>query len=276
MKLSNIILGLCFMLLSSVAFGQDATRLYAKGIPEPRFVNIGDTLYFESLANQICVYRLKSDFLPASPPMQAKANGVNPQLKVDSFFVKAVNEQFTIQTEGLYFAQSDTNSNKGIGFLLVDKHFPKSKKINPLIESLIYISADDEISNIRNATEKKKALDDYWLKLGGTEEVARRMIRLYYARVEQANLRFTTYKEGWKTDMGMIFIIFGEPNRLETTPEGQQWIYHVGSRNQEIKFTFNKRPNQFSNLHFELVRGAKYEDIWYEKVGRWRMGLAVE
>ena len=40
----------------------------------------------------------------------------------------------------------------------------------------------------------------------------------YYSRVEYANKNFSHYQAGWKTDMGMVFILFGSPNNVERHP----------------------------------------------------------
>ena len=38
---------------------------------------------------------------------------------------------------------------------------------------------------------------------------AKSLIAIYYNRIQNANLHFTTFKEGWKTDRGMIYVVFG-------------------------------------------------------------------
>jgi GWxTD domain-containing protein len=40
----------------------------------------------------------------------------------------------------------------------------------------------------------------------------------HYARVEFANKHFKHYLDGWRTDMGMVYIIFGPPNNVERHP----------------------------------------------------------
>jgi hypothetical protein len=40
----------------------------------------------------------------------------------------------------------------------------------------------------------------------------------YYARVEFANKHFSHFMDGWKSDMGMVFIIFGTPSNVERHP----------------------------------------------------------
>jgi len=40
----------------------------------------------------------------------------------------------------------------------------------------------------------------------------------YYARVKIANQRYSHYFDGWKTDMGMVYITYGDPNDIERHP----------------------------------------------------------
>ncbi|CUS97606.1 GWxTD domain-containing protein [Candidatus Kryptonium thompsonii] len=40
----------------------------------------------------------------------------------------------------------------------------------------------------------------------------------YYSRVKYANEHFGHYLEGWKTDMGMVYIIFGPPSSVDRHP----------------------------------------------------------
>jgi GWxTD domain-containing protein len=61
---------------------------------------------------------------------------------------------------------------------------------------------------------------------GNNESKARRTIRAYYRRVTQANMLFTSYKEGWKTDMGMVISSFGKPDQINKTKDKEVWTIH--------------------------------------------------
>ncbi len=241
------------------------------------YVISGEKILFLGTDNkEVTVYRLPQNFQAALVPMQAEGLNSNPELKVDSVFKVKTNTPFTISSKGLYFAQLDTNSNNGTGFRVTETAYPKYKTVYQLVEPLIYISDYSEISPINavpmnDAYAKKRALDSYWLTLAKDETKAKRMIKLYYQRVAEANLFFTTYKEGWKTDKGMIYITFGKPNLITKLQGQEQWIYR--DYGVEIKFTFIKRNNQFTTAHYELIRDKKYNDIWYEMIEKWRMGL---
>jgi GWxTD domain-containing protein len=237
------------------------------------FVTENDTIRFTGDSREVFVYRIKANFQAALPPMQVNLPGGQPALAVDSLFATITGTDLRLTT-GLYFAQSDTTTAIGTGFLVADRAFPKLRRIDDVLAALVYISTNDEIAEINSSRDKKTALDNYWLRLGGNEENARRMIRIFYQRVEHANRYFTTYKEGWKTDMGMIYIIFGEPSGLNRTANGEEWEYRTSGKSA-IRFTFQPKANQFTGTHYELVRHARYRDVWYEYVDRWRHGLVA-
>jgi hypothetical protein len=105
--------------------------------------------------------------------------------------------------------------------------------------------------------------------------VARRTIKAYYRRVTEANRLFTTYKEGWKTDMGMVYIVFGPPNRVQYLKDKEVWTYAQSANYAELNFNFVKRPNLFVEDHYELLRYVDYEPYWYPTVEEWRTGVVA-
>lgn len=238
------------------------------------FVSNQDTLRFEGDDAPVYVYKIRQNFLPALPPMQLNNLSVSANVTVDSFFTIPANTGFVLKSKGLYFAQADTSSNKGLGFNVMDAIFPKFTKIENLIETLIYISTQEEINSLNGASNKKNALDQYWLQLAGNAENAKRIIKLYYQRVEYANRAYTTYKEGWKTDMGMVYIAFGAP-QVTTKGNQQLWTYYMDAGNTKVTFAFVQKANQFSEKHYELIRKSEYGAIWYEAIEKWRLGLVA-
>lgn len=90
------------------------------------------------------------------------------------------------------------------------------------IRQLRYISKDaeyDMISDAKTDEEKRKLFDEFWKKRDPNANTARNeFMEEYYSRVEYANKHFSHYQPGWKTDMGMVFILFGSPNNVERHP----------------------------------------------------------
>ncbi len=52
---------------------------------------------------------------------------------------------------------------------------------------------------------------------------------------------FTSYKEGWKTDKGMIFIVLGPPDKVQRSKDREVWTYDQRGNAQNVNFTFNRR-----------------------------------
>jgi GWxTD domain-containing protein len=90
------------------------------------------------------------------------------------------------------------------------------------IEQLKYIARDEEASKFKEAKtpeEKMNAFMEFWKKRDPNPSTPRNeKMEEYYARVDYANKHFKHYLEGWRTDMGMVYIMFGPPNNVERHP----------------------------------------------------------
>ena len=203
----------------------------------------------------------------------APKSGISKSLTIDSTFTISTNEKIQFTKEGLYNIFADTTQSEGLGLLVVNERFPKLTKPELLLEPLVYMSTNTEINEIKKTEEFKKSLDKYWLTLmNGNAPLAQQSIRSFYNRVEEANQLFTSYKEGWKTDKGMIFIVLGPPDKVQRSKDREVWTYDQRANAQNVNFTFNRRTNQFVDDHYELVRYAEYQPIWYPIVEAWRNG----
>ena len=198
---------------------------------------------------------------------------VSKSLDISSLTVIKGNESFALEEEGLYFIQSDTSSLSGIGIRVVSEFYPKMTALKELSEPLVYLSTKDEIEELINEEDVRAAFEGFWLDLAKSESVARMIIKRYYDRIEEANIRFTNYKEGWKTDMGMIFIIVGPPDEVYLTDEKESWYYKNPGKNQIVVFNFLKIRNIFSDKHYTLIRDSQYKSFWYKSIDAWRKGI---
>ncbi|GAB4330351.1 MAG: hypothetical protein OHK0038_04650 [Flammeovirgaceae bacterium] len=236
------------------------------------FIRVSDTVIIESGSlSQVFLVKFNANFEPAAPPMV-----IDSKIKPASLNVIKVNQVPTNQPlmidEGLYLVQQDTSTGVGIGLKVTPKDFPKYKKINSLIDAMIYISTSGEMGSFLATEDKRVVFDNFWLNLGGNVENAQRMLKLYFQRVKEANQQFTTYKEGWKTDMGIIYIIFGTPDNIIESPESIKWEYFSSPNRPKVAFDFVKKANIFTGYHYELQRSPLYKDVWYETVKKWRGG----
>jgi GWxTD domain-containing protein len=153
-----------------------------------------------------------------------------------------------------------------------------------MIEPLAYLASRDEIDELRSAIKPKVALDDFWIKCGGNVERARELIRIYYTRVLYSNYYFTSYKEGWLTERGMIYIIYGPPDKVYKTSEGESWGYSKpliksswGGRytvsDDYLFFNFKKRTSLFSDNDYYLSRNETLVTYWDQAILNWRKGI---
>ena len=224
-------------------------------------------------SRSLTVKHYRYDFKAARPPMSVSRRRIQKRLPVDTVFTVQTNTSLKFTTPGLYIVQADTNQYYGLSFIVAQHRYPKYSKIADLINPLRYITTKSELEKLDQSEEKKKDLDRLWLGLmSGNIKTAKRSIREYYRRVKLANQFFTTYKPGWQTDKGMIFIIFGNPTRVVRTRNKEMWTYAQNANFSDINFTFLRTPNQFVDNHYTLVRYPEYEQVWYPKIEQWREG----
>lgn len=217
-------------------------------------------------------YQYLKNFNIADPPMATKTSGIQPELRIDTSFLHASTKYIKIEKESLVFIQDDSSGIRGLGLRVADKYFPKLAKIEDVIHCLRYFSTRDEWNRLSSAENKKEALDRYWLDITKSTGRAKRIIKQYFDHVEYSNRFFTTYKEGWKTDKGMIFIIFGKPDEVHRSGEGEIWIYNKNEYFPKLKFSFAKVPNIFTNDHYVLIRDKNFQNEWFRAIDLWRNG----
>ena len=108
-------------------------------------------------------------------------------------------------------------------FVVHWKGLPTSiKDIDLAIEECIYKAKDSEMSYMREAKtpeEKQKRFLEFWRKRDPNPNTPRNeKMEAYFARVDYANRNFKHYLEGWRTDRGMVYILFGPPDNVDRHP----------------------------------------------------------
>jgi GWxTD domain-containing protein len=93
--------------------------------------------------------------------------------------------------------------------------------LDQAIDQMRYIARKDGVKKIMSAPPEKRreAFLKFWKEndpTPGTE--ANELMDEYYSRVNYANANFRNFREGWKTDMGMVYIVFGAPNEIDRNP----------------------------------------------------------
>lgn len=253
---------------------------FANGMPlMDHFALCDDTLVIRNMDDreeQLFVTYYSQEFKAAAPPMAVSFRSEEQQLKIDTTFAIRLKKPFILTQPGLYLFQTDTNDSQGFSLRISCYRYPRPSRSKELIDALIYITTTDERSKIIKAVNPKRELDNFWLAQGGNREFGRQMIRNYYRRVEFANKYFTSYKEGWKTDRGLIYSVFGPPSKVRRYDQTEEWEYSRKSAAADQRFVFVRKPGLFSAYHMELVRQVEYDIFWYSAVEQIRKGLSEE
>jgi GWxTD domain-containing protein len=171
---------------------------------------------------------------------------------------------------GFYFFQADSSSRTGMTIYRYGPGFPELTTIEQIFEPLRYITTSREYDALENSPDLKMAIDSFWLEKSGNVNRARSQIAKYYNRVQEANQFFSSYLEGWKTDRGMIYIIFGPPNNVYRQTNTELWVYGEAGHNLSLRFSFVKVNNPFSDNDYSLYRNPMFKEAWYNAVENWR------
>jgi len=94
--------------------------------------------------------------------------------------------------------------------------------IDKAVDQMVYIASPDELSFIQKAETKdiklKRFLEFWKAKDPSPNNDENEMFTEYFRRVKFTNDNFSSYREGWKSDRGMVFIILGPPNNIDRHP----------------------------------------------------------
>jgi GWxTD domain-containing protein len=186
--------------------------------------------------------------------------------------------------EGIYLCSIGKDNNEGYTFFNFGEEFPTMRTPENMIGPIGYLASQDEMNSIRSNVKPKMALDEFWIGCGGNIDKARELIRIYYTRVLYANYYFSSFKEGWRTDRGMIYLIYGPPDKLYKSVNEETWGYkkpgvksswgtRYGVREDFLYFTFKKKENKFSDNDYSITRSETMVSYWDKAVLSWRKGI---
>lgn len=181
-------------------------------------------------------------------------------------------EGIQINEKGVYQFAIDTVDETGCNIFYFGQYYPSVKTPGQMIEPLAYLLTDNEMAEMKSQDDEKLAVDNFWLGASDNIDRAKEQIRIYYNRVLYANYYFTSFKEGWRTDRGMIYVIYGPPAGLYKTPTEERWVYGNEKSEEKISFTFVKIESPFSYNIFRLSRSEDLNSRWVQAVRSWRQG----
>ncbi len=265
-------------LISPFVFGHpNFWAYYRDGIPfDQAFVIQKDPIEFKGRGLiEFHNFHYPTEFDPPLPPMEIRPAPVAREIKVDYKGSFLANLPKTFDDDGYYFIQADTNSTQGMMLKSVPETFPRVNDYEEMVEMVVYISTRREHETLKEAEDKKIALDQYWYSLTKDEETAKKLIKEYFKQIEFANIMFTDFKEGWKTDRGMVFTVMGPPNEVFFRLNGEIWSYVSPDSNSKITFTFARVKNILTPNYYILNRSRALQPDWFKSITTWRNAQMV-
>lgn len=223
--------------------------------------------------NKLFVSFYKRSYPPALPPFSTSesSDAIFPADRTFTIMLDELKtELINPDDKGIYLFRNDSAANEGFTLFRFDDEYPVVTRAELMIFPLRYLCSNAEFEKITQSQNPEWAIGDFWLEAGGIDERAAELRREYSGRVVEANSYFTSYKEGWKTDRGMIYLIFGKPTTVYRRTGLETWIYSQQGNRVSLNFDFYQNENPFTNNDFRLKRLPEYKTPWFQAVDYWR------
>jgi GWxTD domain-containing protein len=160
-------------------------------------------------------------------------SGVNKTIRSDSLLTGS----YVLNLEVQQFGQTIT---LGESLYVRNSKFITAKDYREQVDQLGYISRGRELDSLRKASPalRETLLLRFWqLRDPDTTTSVNEFRDTYYDRVNHANEQFgSVFKPGWKSDMGMVYILFGLADEIERHPFDLEypayeiWYYYSDGR----------------------------------------------
>lgn len=138
--------------------------------------------------------------------------------------------------------------------------------IDDAIDQMMYIAGISTVSFIKNTQDKDEKLKkffDFWdTKKPFAKSEENQLMKEYYRRVDYSNRHFKGLPAGWKSDMGMVFIMLGPPDIVERQPMPadsnayEVWSYSRLNRQFVFLDTNGFGSYKLQNTDYDLLNGT--------------------
>ncbi len=124
-------------------------------------------------------------------------------------------------------------------------------------------------AQIQTEGGKREFLADFWSKVESGRLDRPPMKRVeYLRRVAAANQQYKAFsKDGWRTDRGRIFILYGEPDHVAratgdaATRPYVTWVYYGIEKGVEFVFVDRYGSSDYQLVH-STKRGELQDEDW--------------
>lgn len=219
-------------------------------------------------------YNLDNSFpIPIYIETEIKRN----KIRVDTSFTILSDEFVTLEEKGIYLISKDTSSTVGLTLLNFYEGYPLIAQEENMAPPMRYITSDEEFNSLITDNENSKLkTEQLWASMSSSLPTTEKQLVTYYKRVQYSNIYYTSHKEGWKTDRGLVYTIFGPPSNIYKSTKEEEWTYGLTNSKLEFKFTFIKNRNVLSDNDYILIRDQNKKEIWKKAVEYWRKGKVFD
>lgn len=206
-------------------------------LPEPL-----DTLHFQAcLLGEKGPYEVQYRLLKDETPIYYFNTKIESVLPIDSLL------QLDIPTTNMSFGNYalELSVRDGSGATVASRakfrvHWQgvsgNIQNMTTAIRQLRYIASDKELNKMlkAKADEQRKMFLEFWRSKDPTPtSTQNELMDEYYRRVRFADEHYSGVREGWQTDMGAIYILFGPPDEIERRP------FEIDSKPYEVWYYFD-------------------------------------
>ena len=146
--------------------------------------------------------------------------------------------------------------------------FPHLKNLDEEVAAVSYIARPEEFDSLHvpgTARELGVRLARFWEDHGG--EIRRKE---FLARAEEANELFSSCTEGWKTPMGIVYIVCGPPDYIDCQGRiSEVWYYDLGG-NRAFPIPFRQSYEVDYDRYFEIAPFTVNDFLWQQFVDKWK------
>ena len=150
------------------------------------------------------------------------------------------------------------------------------EELDDLFAKSKYIATDsekDKYKSLSTVEAKREFTYNFWKTRDENPVTGKKeSYQTYLKRVEECNARFKGMgKEGWQTDRGRVFLVYGEPSEIERYPNETDKkpyeIWHYNDIEGGVIFVFGDITgfNDYQLLH-STKRGEMRDDYWIRRI----------
>jgi GWxTD domain-containing protein len=170
----------------------------------------------------------------------------------------------------------DTFKTQGSNLVVGMFGVMSEEELDDFFEKSRYIASVPEIQKYENLTTenaKSKYLTEFWkARDEDPSDDMNHYLKDYLRRLKESNVRFKALsREGWKTDRGRVYLVYGQPSEVDRYPNQTEsrpyeiWYYHDIEGGVQFNFGDISGFSDYVLLH-STKRGELRDDNWQRRI----------